>query len=221
MFIAIVPAYNESKRIAHVVSKLTTHVDEVVVVDDCSSDNTATLAKNAGATVLRHQINRGQGAALETGHSYARDNNATYVLHFDGDGQFDVDDIGPALEVLKNKDVDIVLGSRFLGKSEGLPWTKKHIIWPIGRLFDRSIGAVALSDSHNGFRILTKQALDVIRITQDRMAHASEIPKLIKKHRLSFEEVPVSVRYYEYGQRATDGIQVIRDLLLGSFLKKK
>ena len=103
MFLAIVPAYNESKRIGSVVRSLFDHVDMVVVVDDASRDATATLAQQAGATVLQHTVNRGQGAALETGHAYARSIDATYVLHFDGDGQCNLLNIN--VQCLDNEEV--------------------------------------------------------------------------------------------------------------------
>ena len=93
MFIAIVPAHNEESSIGSVVRSLVRHVDQVVVVDDGSRDATAKEAASAGAVVLRHAINRGQGAALETGHEYARRAGADFVLHFDADGQFDAADV--------------------------------------------------------------------------------------------------------------------------------
>ncbi len=221
MFLAIVPAYNESRRIGSVVRSLFDHVDKVVVVDDYSKDTTADVANNAGAIVLKHTINLGQGASLETGHAYARRMNADYVLHFDGDGQFDVSDIEPALEKLKKEKLDVVLGSRFLGdrKNISIPWTKRYIISPLGRIVDWFFSGLKLSDAHNGFRLLNRHALGKIKITQNRMAHASEIIYLIKKYDLKFIEFPVKVTYHEYGQRASSGFCIVRDLLLGRFLK--
>lgn len=220
MFIAVVPAYNEEKRIGSVVRSLFEHVDKVVVVDDCSQDNSSFEAEKAGAIVLCHEINRGQGAALETGHDYAREVDADYILHFDGDGQFDVADIKPALAKLKESQVDVLFGSRFLDSRSKIPWFKKKILLPIARLVNRFFTKSKLSDVHNGFRILNKRALDKIKITQDRMAHATEIPALVKKHNLQYVEFPVKVTYHEYGQRAGSGFKIVRDLLLGRFVKK-
>ena len=219
MFLAIVPAYNEEKRIGSVVRSLFGHVDRIVVVDDFSSDNTVSEARDAGATVLVHALNRGQGAALETGHAYARKIGATYVVHFDGDGQFDVEDIGPAFKRLKEEGVDVLFGSRFLDDRSNIPWFKKYILLPLGRLLNRILFRLNLSDAHNGFRILNRNALDSIKITQDRMAHASEVPSLVKKHNLAYIEYPVKVTYHEYGQGATSGFRIISDLLLGKFVK--
>lgn len=218
MFIAIVPAYNEAERVGSVVRSLLYHVDHVVVVDDGSTDNTAEEARNSGAQVISHAINRGQGAAIETGHEYARRSGARYVLHFDADGQFSVDDIAPALDALKRAHADILFGTRHR-TSSNVPFTKRYILRPLGRIIDRLFGSVRLSDAHNGFRILHKNALEHIRITQSGMAHASEIPALVKKHNLAYIEVPVSVTYHEYGQGLKSGIAVVRDLFFGLFSK--
>lgn len=219
MFIAIVPAYNEEKNIGSVVRSLFRHVDQVVVVDDCSRDRTADEAKAAGAVVLVHEINRGQGAALETGHTYARQAGAKYVIHFDGDGQFSVDDIRPALEHLQKHNADILLGSRFLDARSNVPWLKKYFLHPIAKIINRLFGGLYLSDVHNGFRVLSRRALDHIEINQDRMAHATEIPYLVRKHNLAYVEFPVKVTYKEYGQSGLSGIAIVKDLFLDKFIR--
>ncbi|MFA6427514.1 MAG: glycosyltransferase family 2 protein [Candidatus Magasanikbacteria bacterium] len=219
MFIAIVPAYNEEKIIGPVVRDLLAHVDKVVVVDDGSSDATSEIAQHSGAFVLRHAINRGQGAALETGDEYARITEAHYVLHFDADGQFDVSDIKPALEQLKFAEADMLFGSRFLGKKSNMPLFKKIILLSVGRFVNKLFGGLQLSDVHNGFRILNKRALDCVGIRQDGMAHATEIISLVKKNKLKFIEFPVVVTYHEYGQGLRSGIGIIKDLLWKNFLK--
>ncbi|MFH1946903.1 MAG: glycosyltransferase family 2 protein [Candidatus Magasanikbacteria bacterium] len=219
MIVAIVPAYNESKTIGSVVQSLFGHVDKVVVVDDCSTDNTFVEAEKAGAIVLKHKINRGQGASLQTGHDYALKLNAEYVLHFDGDGQFDVLDIAPALAELKKSEADILFGSRFLDDRTKIPWFKKYILFPPAKLFNKLFGGVNLTDIHNGFRILSRKALREIKIEQDRMAHATEIPAKAKKLGLKCIEFPVKVTYHRYGGGLMHGLGVVKDLLLGRFLK--
>lgn len=221
MFIAIVPAYNEEDSIGSVTRNLFGHVDEVVVVDDGSRDRTAVEARLAGATVLRHRINRGQGAALETGHEYARRRGADMVIHFDGDGQFDVADIAPAVTALRRADADVLLGSRFLGQASNIPFTKKYILFPLGRLFHRVTVGLPLTDVHNGFRLLTGHALSAISLRQDRMAHATEILMEVKRHRLRYIEFPVKVVYHEYGQRMSGSLRIIGDLMMGTFVGKK
>ncbi len=219
MLLAIVPAYNEGKTIGSVARGLFEHVDKVVVVDDGSTDETFCEAQKTGAVVLHHEINRGQGAALETGHEYARKINADFVLHFDGDGQFDPADIAPAFKALQESGADILFGSRFLGKDSNTPALKKYFILPLAKLLNYLITELLLSDVHNGFRILTRRALDSIHITQDRMAHATEIVALAKKNNLKYIEFPVTVRYSEYGQGVGGGVKIIQDLLLDRFIK--
>lgn len=226
MVLAIVPAYNEEKTIGSVVRSLLCHVDRVVVVDDGSLDKTGRLAREAGAVVFCHSLNRGQGAALETGHEYARGIGADFVVHFDADGQFDADDIPPALSALQTSGADILFGSRFLRDcnqsnphfNASMPFSKKYIFHPIARVVNKFFSTVHLSDAHNGFRILNRRALDAIRITQDRMAHATEIPVLVKKHKLRHIEFPVKVVYREYGQRASGGVEIVKDLVMGKFM---
>ena len=218
MFVAIVPAYNEEQKIGSVVRSLFAHVDKVVVVDDSSSDNTFGVAKKAGAIVLQHKINRGQGASLQTGHDYALQIEADYILHFDGDGQFCVEDIDPALEKLKEKEADILFGSRFLDDRTKIPKFKKYILFPVARVFNKMSG-VYLTDIHNGFRILSKKALENIKIEQDRMAHATEIPAKAKKIGLKYIEFPVKVVYHQYGGGLIHGLGVVKDLLFGRFVK--
>ncbi len=219
MFLAVIPAFNEADSIESVVLAVKKYVDEVVVVDDGSQDETASIARSAGATVLVHDVNRGQGAALETGQEYARRQGADFVLHFDADGQFDATEIVPALEAIQTAKVDVLFGSRFLDKKGDLPFTKRYIIFPISKIINALFGTPNMSDVHNGFRILNKKALNAIYIEQDRMAHASEIPAQVKKQGLSYREFPVTVRYFEYGQNMRGGLHILKDLILGRFLQ--
>lgn len=219
MLVAVVPVYNEAKRIGSVVRNLFHHVDLVVVVDDGSKDETAQVAREAGATVLRHKINRGQGAALQTGQDYALSLNVDYVLHFDGDGQFDVQDILPALEKMKNSQADVLFGSRFLDKQSNMPFIKRYLIHPLGKIFNKIFFQIKLTDAHNGFRILNRKALEKIKITQDRMAHATEIPAQVFAANLKWVEFPVKVHYHNYGQSGRGAVQIIKDLIFSNFLK--
>ncbi|MDD2757756.1 MAG: glycosyltransferase family 2 protein [Patescibacteria group bacterium] len=220
MFFAVVPAFNEERNIGRVVRDLFQHgCERVIVVDDGSTDQTAATAGDAGAVVLRHLINRGQGAALETGDRFALASGAEAVVHFDADGQFNPADIALARELMREKDLDVVLGSRFLDRRSQIPFLKRRLILPVGRLVNYFFTGLLLSDAHNGFRLLTKNALAKIKITQDGMAHNSEIVAQIKKYGLKYAECPVEVTYVEYGQGLTGGLKIIRDLFLAKFLK--
>ena len=214
MLFIIVPAYNEAKNIGRVIGGLFSQgLENIVVVDDGSSDDTFELAKSAGAIVLRHEINRGQGAALQTGNEYALANGADLVVHFDGDGQFNPADIAEALAVMRNKNTEVIFGSRFLDNRSKIPWTKKYIILPISRIINQLFTGLKLTDAHNGFRILSRRALGKINIFQDRMAHNSEIVRQIKERGLSFAEHPVRVEYFEYGQGVGGGLKIIWEIL--------
>ncbi len=219
--IIIIPAFNEEERIADVVRSLRLcGFKQIVVVDDGSSDQTCQHALEAGAQVLVHSINRGQGAALETGNSYARHIGAELVVHFDGDGQFNPHDIAPAIERLNVENYDVVLGSRFLDdRSSTLPWFKRRVLLPIGKVINHFLTGVSLSDAHNGFRVLGKRALHAIAIVHDGMAHNSDILAQIKQKKLRFIEYPVEVRYHEYGQGVQGGLKILHDWFLGRFVR--
>lgn len=221
----VIPAFNEEKNIEKVLDEVKKHVEEIVVVDDGSSDNTFNIAKDAGAIVLHHMINRGQGAALATGNLYAFKNGADVVVHFDADGQFDASEISLLVEPIIKDEVDVVFGSRFLGKESNLPFVKEKFIIPVGRLVNKVLIGRSLTDPQNGFRALSKKALALIDIRNDGMAHNSEIQHKTFKNNLRYKEVPVTVRYNRFGQgafsgrgRGSGGIKIVKDLLINKLI---
>ncbi len=191
----------------------------VLVVDDGSEDATARVAEEAGAFVIRHMVNRGQGAALQTGDEYALRRGAESVVHIDADVQFYPADIAPALKIMQDERADAVFGSRFLDNRSKIPFLKKYFVFPVSRAINNLITGVKLTDAHNGFRVLSRKALEKIKITQDGMAHNTEIVSQIKKSGLKFTECPTEVTYAEYGQGIVGGLKILRDLIL-SFLSK-
>jgi len=217
----VIPAFNEEKNICPVLRDIFSLNPnfKIVVVDDGSSDNTAEVARSCGALVLRHLINRGQGAALKTGTDYAVQQGAEIIVHFDADRQFEPKEISLMIEPVLKGEVEVVLGSRFLSKNNHLPWTKKKIILPLARVINFLFTGCWLSDAHNGFRVLSRRAAEVLDLKQDRMAHNSEIIRLIKENKLSFKEQGVTVYYHQYGQRFSGGVKIIKDLIIGNFLK--
>lgn len=215
MIFVVIPAFNEQKKIGRVIRDLFEHgYTNLVVVDDGSADDTFVQAQSAGAIVLRHQVNRGQGASLQTGNEYALNAGAKVIVHFDADGQFNPKDIIGAIDLLNSHNLDAVLGSRFLDKRSDIPFFKKFFILPISRLINNFVTGLKLSDVHNGFRVLSATAAQKIKITQDGMAHNSQIPKLIKEHKLSYQEYPVEVFYEENGQGIGGGFKILYDLLV-------
>lgn len=215
----IIPAYNEEKRIESVVKRVANFVDEVIVINDGSNDNTALLAKKAGATVLNHIINRGQGAALQTGNDYALQKGADIVIHFDGDEQFQAEEIPKIIEPLINDKAEAVLGSRFLGIKSKVPAIKRLFILPIAKIINRLIFGIKFSDPQSGFRALSKKALQKIKIEHDGMAHCSEIMYKLHKKKIKTIEVPITVIYHEYGQKLSGGIRIIKDLIIKKIIK--
>ena len=215
-------AYNEAAVIAQTIEDLKLFIKNIVVVDDCSSDATYDIASKAGARVLRHPINLGQGAALQTGIDYALSQGAIYVVTFDADGQHVAADIPPMLKALKQSGVEIALGSRFLGKAPGLP-TRRRLLLKVAIMFTRWTGGGRFTDVHNGFRIMTKQFLNHFRFSQNRMAHASEILKFITRSRILFIEYPITVAYTEHslkkGQKNIHSVKIILELILGRISK--
>lgn len=220
MIFVVLPAYNEEQKIGRVIRGLFEHgFENIVVVDDGSIDATSDQAKAAGATVLNHIINRGQGAALQTGNEFALQNGAEIIVHFDADGQFNPKDIHLGIKKLIDDNLDIIFGSRFLDNRSKVPFFKKYFILPIGRLINNWFTRLKLSDVHNGFRIMKRSAAEKIKITQDKMAHNSEIPRLVKEHGLRYDELPVEVIYYENGQGIFGGVKILLDLLIAKIIK--
>lgn len=194
--IAVIPAYNEASRVGLAVRDALVYVDAVVVVDDCSQDETFAVSQAEGAIVLRHVVNRGQGAALQTATDFAlKYLEPDAIVHFDADGQMQASEIAQLLEPIAAGRADIVLGSRFLGvEAENMP-ALRRLLLRAGVVFTVALSGIKVTDSQNGFRALSRQAAEDIHITLDRMAHASEILDLIKVKSLRYEERPVTIRY--------------------------
>lgn len=211
----VIPAFNEGEVIFDVVSNVRISYPSVVVVDDCSSDDTGDRAYAAGAHVVRHPINLGQGAALQTGITYAIRSGANAVVTFDADGQHRVEDIAVLLEAQAQTGAQIVVGSRFLGSTLNIPPIRRAVL-KLAVIFSRLISGVKLTDAHNGLRLMMRDAALKLRIRQNRMAHASEIVNQIGILKLSVAEVPVTIVYTEYslrkGQRLSNAFNILFEL---------
>ena len=206
----VIAAFNEAKVIRSVVAGVVAGGWSVVVVDDGSRDTTATEARMPGSIVLKHRINLGQGAALQTGIEYALRRGASTIVTFDADGQHDAADIPLLVEALA--DHDIALGSRFLGRVEGASQSRMAMLRAATKV-SNSLSGIKLTDSHCGFRAFRATAAPALRITQDRMAHASELLRKIKTSGLRLVEVPVTIKYTEHSKsKGQGGIQAVRIL---------
>ncbi len=199
----VIPAHDEEKSIGRVVDTLKHHgYHNIIVVNDNSKDNTEKIARQRGATVLTHIVNRGQGASLVTGNEYALRHGADIIVHFDADGQMQAEDIPAMIAPIVKGKADITMGSRFLGKTSNIPPSKRFIL-VLGRLFLRMFYGVRLTDSQCGFRAMSRKAAEKIEIKQDKMEHASEILIEVFKKKVRYQEVSVTIKYTEYSKEHT------------------
>jgi glycosyltransferase involved in cell wall biosynthesis len=214
----VVPAYQEESAVGEVVAELRRRFPHVVVVDDGSADATARAAAAAGARVVRHAVNRGQGAALQTGIDFALAAGARYVVTFDSDGQHRVDDADRLLAPLVAGEAEFCLGSRFLEKPVGVP-PGRRLLLRCAFAFTRLTSRARVTDTHNGLRAMTRRAARHLSISLDRMAHASELLDQVHASGLPYTERPVTVRYTAYsqgkGQRAGAALRIVLDYLIG------
>lgn len=220
---AVIPAYHEAQRLPGVLEAVAPYVDGIVVVDDGSSDDTSSVVTHPKAVVLRHPLNRGQGAALRTGTIAALELGADIIVHVDADGQHDPESIPAMIVPIREGVADVVLGSRFLTiRPEGMPWARRILLTGIRQFNCWVVGIPSyVTDPQSGFRAFSAAAARQVNFQQDRMAHASEILRLVTRSSLRWQEVPVRVRYTEYslskGQKATDALKVAWQLVLGEF----
>lgn len=213
----VVPLFNEGTVIGDVIRDLRTRYPLVVCVDDGSADDSAQIASDAGAVVVRHPFNMGQGAALKTGIDYAlRDPRMRQVVTFDADGQHQVDDAASMIRMREADGVDVVLGSRFLD-ARTTPSLLKRMVLRGAVWYSNLTSGVKLTDAHNGLRVLGREACEKITIEQNRMAHASELVEEIGRHRLSVAEHPVHILYTDYsrskGQSVLNSVNIVIDML--------
>jgi polyprenyl-phospho-N-acetylgalactosaminyl synthase len=214
----VIALYNEEQVIGDVVAQVRTAFEQVVCIDDGSSDRSGDVAARAGARVVRHPINLGQGAALQTGFEYAlADPGMKYVLTFDGDGQHQIADALGMVDRLRAGEADVVFGSRFLDERSKPTFGRKMVLRAaVG--YTNMTTHTRLTDAHNGLRAISRPVLEQIKITQNRMAHASELVAQIGAAKASYVEHPVHILYSDYskakGQSLWNSINILADLIL-------
>jgi glycosyltransferase involved in cell wall biosynthesis len=217
----VVPAFNEVGVIGDVISDVRAVFDHVVCVDDGSSDGTGEIALRAGAHLVRHPVNLGQGAAIQTGVEYARRQPGAQVFAtFDADGQHRVKDVVTMVERLAVGDVDVVIGTRFGPGVTRPPLVKRVVLRTAAWLSPRG-RRLGLTDTNNGLRVFNKTVADGLDITMSGMSHATEFVMLIAEHGWRVAEEPVEVLYTEYskskGQPLLNGVNIIFD----GFLRRR
>ena len=218
----VVPLYDEAAVIADVVEQARSVFPKIVCVDDGSRDASADRAEQAGAAVVRHPVNLGQGAALQTGFEYALGDPAMrYVVTYDADGQHQIHDVEVMLERIRRGDVRVVFGSRFLDERTEASALKKLVLRAAVAYTNLTTGT-RLTDAHNGLRVLDRDVVARLDITQNRMAHASEIVSQIGSmrfggERVRYAEEPVHILYTDYsrakGQSLWNTVNILAELI--------
>jgi len=190
------PAYNEEKNIASVITKLKKITDSIIVCDDGSSDMTSEISKNLGAVVISHKKNMGYGAALRTIFQKSVELDSDILVTFDADGQHRVEDINKILQPLENNEADVVIGSRFLDNESKIPNYRKIGIKVITKVTNASLKK-KLTDSQSGFRAYNKQALTQISPSEMGMGISTEILIKASNKGLRIAEIPITVLYHD------------------------
>lgn len=221
----VVPVFNEGPVIREVARSAGKMFPNIVCIDDGSRDNSAEEILAAGVHLVRHPINLGQGAAIQTGVEFARSQpGAQYFVTFDADGQHRTEDVAAMIQRLRTEPLDIVVGTRFGGqKTSGVPLIKRIVLRTAVALSPRT-RRLGLTDAHNGLRTFNKTVADALDLTMNGMSHASEIVQLIDEHHWRVAEQPVTILYTEYsmakGQSLLNGINIIFDGLLRSRIRR-
>ncbi|WIM67970.1 glycosyltransferase family 2 protein [Corynebacterium breve] len=214
----IVPCFNEGQVIREVLEHARETFPNIVAVNDGSKDNSAAEIHAAGAHLVNHPVNLGQGAAIQTGVEYARSQpGAKYFVTFDADGQHQVKDVIRMVGRLREEPFDIIVGTRFgrpRAEDDQVPWIKRVVLKTVVFLSPRT-RRLGLTDAHNGLRAFNKKVADEMNIRMNGMSHASEIVGMIDNNKWRVAEEPVDILYTEYsmskGQSLINGVNILAD----------
>jgi glycosyltransferase involved in cell wall biosynthesis len=214
----IIPCYNEAQVIRETVISVLEKKYNVVVVDDCSTDDTKKILSGLTLFFLKHRVNLGQGAALQTGINFAMKKGASAFVTFDADGQHQADDIDSLIKCMEEKKADIIFGSRFLPGSKTNISQGRNFVLNIARYINYFLSGILLSDAYNGLRVFNRTAAEKIKLTENKMAHATQIQMQVSKNKLIYAECPNSVFYNEYSKRKglknLDALKIFFEILL-------
>jgi glycosyltransferase involved in cell wall biosynthesis len=221
----IIPAYNEGAVIKATIDGIPSNYSKIICIDDGSSDDTIDQISETRALLVRHPINLGQGAALQTGIDYAlSDPSVKYFVTYDADGQHRMEDVEKMLTYIKNHPkIDIVLGSRFLGKAENIRTLKKHLL-KLAVRFSNATSGIKLTDTHNGLRVFNRKVAEGMKLQMADFSHASEIIERIGEKGWIYKELPVTIVYTEYsvgkGQSMINAINIVFDTAVRKIIGK-
>ena len=221
--VVIIPAYNEEKSIKSIVNSCQLlGFNDIIVADDGSTDATGRVAREAGATVVSHIINRGVGAATQTGLQAARLLGADAAVTIDADGQHTPRDIKKLINTLMATKSDIVIGSRFMNHENRIPVVRR-VFNRIANIITFFLAGVMLTDSQSGLKAFSRKALETIRISTNGFEFSSEIVREAHYYQLAIKEVPVSVIYTAYslskGQNLSTGLTTIFRLIIRTLMR--
>lgn len=223
----IVPCFNEGTVIEEVLASARETFPNIVAVDDGSADDSAAAIHRAGAHLVRHPVNLGQGAAIQTGVEYARAQpGARYFVTFDADGQHQVKDVQAMVGRLRSEPIDIIVGTRFgrpRGEDDQVPLIKRLVLRTVVLLSPRT-RRLGLTDAHNGLRVFNRRVAEELNLRMNGMSHASEFVELMDSHGWRVAEQPVDILYTEYsmskGQSLLNGINILSDGFVGRRLPR-
>lgn len=215
----VIPCFNEAAVIGEVIAHARRTFPNIVAVDDGSRDGSAAAIHDAGAWLVRHPVNIGQGAAIQTGVEFARAQpGARFFVTFDADGQHQVKDVLTMLRRVREEDLDIVVGTRFGGQDQSQVPLAKRIVLKTAVALSSRTRRLGLSDAHNGLRVFNKRFADALNLRMNGMSHASEFIAIMDRGEWRVSEEPVDILYTEYsmskGQSLLNGVNIIADELL-------
>lgn len=221
----VVPTFNEGPVVGGVLKDLLSEFPNVVAVDDGSRDDSAAQILASGARLVRHPINLGAGAAMESGLRFALlDRGARFFVTFDADGQHRVEDAAAMVAKLRSGEQDVVLGSRFLGTAQDMPRSRRLMLYA-ARIFETLSSGVALTDAHNGLRAFNRDFAEQVKFRMRDMAHASEMLRLIHRTKARWGEQPVTILYTDYsrakGQRSINSVNIAVDVWLNHLFEER
>jgi glycosyltransferase involved in cell wall biosynthesis len=190
-----IPAYNEENNISKIIKKLQKITNKIIVCDDGSSDSTAKIAKEMGVLVIQHKKNLGYGAAIRSIFLKAREENSESLITLDSDGQHRIEDIQIILKPLKNREADLVIGSRFLNDDgKNVPSYRKVGIKILTKLANTSLED-NITDSQSGFRAYSQKIIQTVTPSESGMGVSNEILIKASKQGLKIVEVPIVILY--------------------------
>ena len=213
----VIPVFNEDQVLQGVLSDVLATFSHVICVDDGSTDKSSDVIRSTNAILVSHPMNLGQGAALQTGIDAALiSNRIKYVVTFDSDGQHSVADALAMVSKIRQGEVEVVFGSRFLDERSNVG-TLKKVVLKLAVLYTNALSGIKLTDAHNGLRVFSRHVAMHIELTHNGMAHATEIVNQISRGGFSFTEMPVHIEYTEYskakGQSLWNSVNILFDLI--------